>query len=139
MAMLRVCYSCKWRWSLWRLDKGLWRCTLVNPGGARCVLVSPAYALAMDVLGTCGSRAILVWGGSGEVAANVCMMFWNIVVWVLSVSVEASICLSMLRLMLLVSVVNLSSTVSTSSLMVLVNFSNTRGEVAAVLLIAWVF
>ena len=80
-----------------------------------------------------------VGGGSGEVAANVCMMFWNIVVWVLSVSVEASICLSVLRLMLLVSVVNLSSTVSTSSLMVLVNFSNTRGEVAAVLLIAWVF
>ena len=28
----------------------------------------------MDVLGACGSLARVVWGGSGDVAANVCIM-----------------------------------------------------------------
>ena len=66
----------------------------------------------------------------------VCMF----VACVLNVSVEASICLSVLRLILLASVVSLPSTVSISSLMVLVkNFSDTRGEDAAVLCIAWAF
>ena len=52
-------------------------------------------------------------------------------------SVEASMRLSVLRLMLFVSVVSFSSTVLTSSFIVLVkSFSDTRGEEAAVLLMA---
>ena len=30
----------------------------------------------MDELGACGSRAMLAWVGSGEVAASVCIMLW---------------------------------------------------------------
>ena len=50
---------------------------------------------------------------------------------------DASILLSVLRLMLCVSDVSLPSTVSTNSLMVLAkNFSDTRGEAAAMLFMA---
>ena len=68
------------------------------------------------------------------------MMLCMLVAWVLSVSVDASIRLSVFRFMLLVRVVSLPLTISTSSLMVLVkNFSETSGDDAAVLLIAWAF
>lgn len=62
------------------------------------------------------------------------MMLWMSVACVLSVSVKALICLSVL----LVRVVSFPSIVSTSSFMVLVkSFSDTSGEEAATLLIAW--
>ena len=68
------------------------------------------------------------------------MMLWMFVACVLRMSVDASIRMSVLRLMLLVSVVSLSSIVSASSFMALVkSFSETSGEDAVVLLIAWIF
>ena len=64
------------------------------------------------------------------------IMLWILVACNLSVSVDALIRISVLRLMLLVSVLSLLSIVSASSFMALViNFSETRGEAATVLLI----
>ena len=68
------------------------------------------------------------------------MMLWMLVACVLSVSVEASIRMSVLRLILWVRVVSLSSMDSVSSFKALVkSFSDTSGEDAAVLCIAWAF
>ena len=68
------------------------------------------------------------------------IMLWMFVACALRVSVEASMRMSVLRLMLLVRVVSLLSIVSANSLMVLVkSFSETSGEDAVVLLMAWIF
>ena len=66
MYMLCVYYSCRWCGPLWRLDGEFLKWAFWNPGGASCVaLSSPACALAMDVLGVCGSLGMLVLGGGG--------------------------------------------------------------------------
>lgn len=62
----------------WWLDGEFLNETFWKPGGTSCgALLSPKCALAMDVLGVCGSLAMLVWRGSSAVATKVCIMLWT--------------------------------------------------------------